>query len=114
LPDKNEIKNNLIYLEGKWKNNPDNMELHGNNGSIVLKYNSKSANIVAGGKGNLKVIQDMNPIKTNSSKELYNGGKIVVDKQRLYNLVTNGDYGEHTIKIDVRGNGFEIYTFTFG
>ncbi len=114
LPDKNEIKTNVIYLEGKWKNNPDNMELQGNNGSIVLKYNSKSVNIVAGGKGNLTVSQDMNPIKNGLSKESSSDGKIIIDKQRLYNLVTNREYGEHTIKIDVRGNGFEIYTFTFG
>jgi thiol-disulfide isomerase/thioredoxin len=114
LPDKNEIKTNVIYLEGKWKNNHDNMELQGNNGSIVLKYNSKSVNIVAGGKGNLTVSQDMKIIKNDLSKESSNDGKVVIDKQRLYNLVTNKEYGEHTIKIDVKGHGFEIYTFTFG
>ena len=114
LPDKNEIKPNVIYLEGKWKNNSDNMELQGNNGSIILKYNSKSVNIVAGENGNLTVTQDMNLIKNDLSKDSSSNGKIVIDNQRLYNLVTNKEYGEHTIEIDVKGKGFQIYTFTFG
>jgi hypothetical protein len=38
----------------------------------------------------------------------------MIDGQRLYNLATNKEYGEHTIEIDVIGKGFQIYTFTFG
>jgi hypothetical protein len=114
LPENSEIKHNMIYLEGKWKNNPDNMELLSNNGSIVLKYNSKSVNIVAGGNGNFTVTQDGKLITNDLSKDSSNGDKFIVDEQRLYNLVTNKDYGEHTIEIDVKGEGFQIYTFTFG
>ena len=90
------------------------MELQGNNGSILLKYNSKSVNIVAGAKGNFTVIQDGKLITNDLSKDSDSSGKFVVDGQRLYNLVTNKNYGEHTIEIDVKGPGFQIYTFTFG
>ena len=114
LPENSEIKPNMIYLEGKWKNNPDHMELQSNNGSILLKYNSKSVNIVAGAKGNFTVIQDGKLITNDLSKDSDIDGKFVVDEQRLYNLVTNKNYGEHTIEIDVKGKGFQIYTFTFG
>lgn len=114
FPDKNEIKTNVIYLEGKWKNNPDNMELQGNNGSIILKYNAKSVNLVAGGKGNLTVSQDGKLITNRLSQDALNDGRFMIDGQRLYNLVTNKEYGEHTIEIDATGNGFQIYTFTFG
>lgn len=114
LPENSEIKPNMIYLEGKWKNNPDHMELQSSNGSILLKYNSKSVNIVAGAKGNFTVIQDGKLITNDLSKDSDSRGKFVVDGQRLYNLVTNKNYGEHTIEIDVKGPGFQIYTFTFG
>jgi thiol-disulfide isomerase/thioredoxin len=115
LLENSEIKPNQIYLEGKWKNNPDNMELQSNNGSIILKYNSKSVNIVAGGENsNFTVTQDRKLITNDLSKDASSEGKFVIDKQRLYNLVTNKDYGEHTIEIDVKGKGFQIYTFTFG
>ena len=114
LPENTAIKPNIIYLEGKWKNNPDNMELQSNNGNIILKYNSKSVNIVAGGIGNFTVKQDRNLIKNDLSKDSSSDGKFLIDGQRLYNLVTNKEYGEHTIEIDVKGKGFQIYTFTFG
>ncbi len=114
LPDNSEIKPDVIHLEGKWKNNSDHMELQSNNGSIILKYNSKSVNIVAGGKGNFTVTQDGNLIKNNLSKDSSGNGKFMIDGQRLYNLATNKEYGEHTIEIDVIGKGFQIYTFTFG
>jgi hypothetical protein len=114
LPENTAIKPNIIYLEGKWKNNPDNMELQSNNGNIILKYNSKSVNIVAGGNGNFTVKQDRNLIKNDLSKDSSSDGKFLINGQRLYNLVTNKEYGEHTIEIDVKGKGFQIYTFTFG
>ena len=114
LPENIAIKPNMIYLEGKWKNNLDNMELQSNNGSIILKYNSKSVNIVAGGNGNFTVKQDGNLIKNDLSKDSSADGKFMIDDKRLYNLVTNKDYGKHTIEIDVKGEGFQIYTFTFG
>jgi thiol-disulfide isomerase/thioredoxin len=114
LLENSEIKPSQIYLEGKWKNDPDHMELQSNNGSIILKYNSKSVNIVAGGNGNFTVIQDGKLITNDLSKDASSDGIFMIDKQRLYNLVTNKDYGEHTIEIDVKGQGFQIYTFTFG
>jgi thiol-disulfide isomerase/thioredoxin len=114
LLDNSEINLNSIYLKGKWSNNPDHMELQSNNGSIILKYNSKSVNIVAGGNGNFTVIQNGKLITNDLSKDSSTNGKFVIDKQRLYNLVTNKEYGEHTIEIDVKGKGFQIYTFTFG
>lgn len=114
IPDNSEINSNSIYLKGKWKNNPDHMELQSNNGSILLKYNSKSVNIVAGGKGNFTVTQDGKLITNDLSKDLSSNGKFMIDGQRLYNLATNREYGEHTIEIDVKGKGFQIYTFTFG
>jgi thiol-disulfide isomerase/thioredoxin len=114
LLENSKIKPSQIYLEGKWKNDPDHMELQSNNGSIILKYNSKSVNIVAGGNGNFTVIQDGKLITNDLSKDASSDGIFMIDKQRLYNLVTNKDYGEHTIEIDVKGQGFQIYTFTFG
>jgi len=115
LPDNTEkINLNSIYLKGNWKNNPDHMQLQSNNGSVLLKYNSKSVNIVAGGNGNFTVTQDGNLITNDLSKDASSDGKFLIDNQRLYNLVTNNDYGEHTIEIDIKGKGFQIYTFTFG
>ena len=37
-----------------------------------------------------------------------------IDGQRLYNLINSDEYGQHVITVDVRGKGFQLYTFTFG
>ena len=112
-----DLKPNVIYLKGPWKNNPDSMELVGTNGSIVLDYSAKSVNIVAGGKGQLNVKvdgKDNNISNTLKGNDLDAEGTLRIDGQRLYNITNDKNYGNHVIEINAHGNGFKIYTFTFG
>lgn len=51
IPSTKNFKPGTVYLEGNWKNNPDNMELQNDTGRILLTYHAKSVNIIAGGKG---------------------------------------------------------------
>lgn len=113
IPD--DIKSNLIYLEGKWKNNDSHMELQSDAGRIVLKYSAKAVNIVAGGVGQVYVSEDAEQLP-NSGKgtDIGEGSSFEIDNQRLYNLVMHEKYGSHYLVIDVVGQGFQIYTFTFG
>lgn len=111
------LKPNVIYLKGPWKNNPDSMELVGTNGSIVLAYSAKSVNIVAGGKGQLNVKvdgKDNNISNKLKGSDLDTEGILNIDGQRLYNISNDKNYGNHVIEINANGNGFKIYTFTFG
>ena len=111
------LKPNVIYLEGEWKNNADSMELVGKDGKIILDYSAKSINIVAGGKGEITVREfgkDNQTSNPYSGNDLDSEGKLTIDGQRLYNIGSHQDYGNHQIAIDVSGTGFRIYTFTFG
>jgi len=111
------LDTNVIYLQGLWKNNPDNMELVGPDGKITLVYSAKSVNIVAGGKGEVTVREDGKGEQTNNSSKGNDTdpeGKLSIDGQRLYNIADNTNYGNHHIEIDAKGPGFKIYTFTFG
>jgi thiol-disulfide isomerase/thioredoxin len=58
IPSNTNFKPSIVYLQGKWKNNPDNMELQNDTGRIVLLYYAKSINIIAGGKGRGIVTND--------------------------------------------------------
>ena len=58
IPSTTNLKPDIVYLQGKWKNNPENMELQNDTGRIVLKYYAKSVNIIAGGKGGGVVFND--------------------------------------------------------
>lgn len=116
IPSSN-LDTNVIYLQGLWKNNPDNMELVGPDGKITLVYSAKSVNIVAGGKGQVAVREDGKGVQTNNSSKGNDTdaeGKLSIDGQRLYNIADNTNYGNHQIEIAAKGPGFKIYTFTFG
>jgi thioredoxin family protein len=58
IPSTTNFKPHIVYPQGKWKNNPDNMELQNDTGRIVLIYYAKSANIIAGGRGGGVVFND--------------------------------------------------------
>lgn len=111
---------NLVYLDGRWKYNADNMELIDEDGSILLIYKAKSVNIVAGSENNATafVFLDTEFLTENNkgSDITFKNGKSTanINEFKLYNLVLGKDYGEHAIQIDVIGKGFKIYTFTFG
>ena len=112
----------IVYLQGKWKNNPDSMELQNDTGRIVLTYYAKSVNIIAGGKGGGVVFNDEGiegaaaALTSNNSlgEDLSSDGSFRIDGQRLYNLAIHNNYTAHSIVIDVKGKGFQFYTFTFG
>ncbi len=53
------FKPDVVYLQGNWKNNPDNMELQNDTGRILLAYYAKAVNIIAGGKGGGVVSNDV-------------------------------------------------------
>jgi thiol-disulfide isomerase/thioredoxin len=110
-----DIKPNVIYLDGTWKNNADNMELQSNTGSIALVYSAKSVNMVAGGTGKVSISEDGTTLLGKyRGEDLSEEGKFTIDGQRLYNLSVHDNYGAHSIVIDVKGKGFQAYTFTFG
>jgi thiol-disulfide isomerase/thioredoxin len=119
IPSTTNFKPDIVYLQGKWKNNPDNMELRSDTGRIVLTYYGKSVNIIAGGKGEGVVSNDEGPaarLTSNNSlgEDLSSDGSFRIDGQRLYNLAIHNNYTAHSIVIDVKGKGFQFYTFTFG
>ncbi len=123
IPSTTNFKPHIVYLQGKWKNNPDNMELQNDTGRIVLIYYAKSVNIIAGGRGGGVVFNDEGieggaaaASKSNNSlgQDLSSDGSFRIDGQRLYNLAIHNNYTAHSIVIDVKGKGFQFYTFTFG
>jgi thiol-disulfide isomerase/thioredoxin len=129
IPSTTNFKPSIVYLQGKWKNNPDNMELQNDTGRIVLLYYAKSVNIIAGGRAGGVVINDKGggggtaaattttaATTSNNSLggDLSSDGSFRIDGQRLYNLAIHNNYAAHYLIIDVKGKGFQFYTFTFG
>ncbi|MBD3164643.1 redoxin domain-containing protein [Candidatus Woesearchaeota archaeon] len=97
-------KANKFYLEGEWKNNPENMELVSEKGSLIFKYNAKNVNLVAGSGSPAELTVVLDGIEKET---------ITVQEETLYELIEGDDYGEHVLGINFN-QGIKIYTFTFG
>ena len=41
-------------------------------------------------------------------------GEILIKESRLYKLIEDSDYGEHTLEIIIESPGLRAFTFTFG
>jgi thiol-disulfide isomerase/thioredoxin len=112
------IEPDTVYLDGKWKNNKDNIELVSDTGKIFLTYYAKAINIVAGGNGQkatiLGDIQNVVDGSKNLAIDLDENKSVKINQQKLYNIGLYKDYGIRSIEIDVQGKGFQLYTFTFG
>ena len=115
---------NIPYVEGEWRNNPDNLELVSDEGRILLKYTAKAVNVVAGQGVIPSVVYvslDAKPANSTNkgsdvtiAKTETGGAVAVIDEQRLYNVVNDNSYSTRVLELAVTGKGFRIYTFTFG
>lgn len=114
-------KRNVIYLEGLWTHNADNLQLDADSGIIALDYTASEVNIVASPLERendvlMEVLIDGEhvSIQDAGSDVIFEENKafIKVDENRLYN-VFNGDYGEHRLDLKV-SKGFRFNAFTFG
>ncbi len=114
------ISKNQAYFVGEWKNNADNMELAADSGQIILIFDAKSINIVAGSDGNSNIsvsLDNKYADESNKGSDIIirsNKSIAYIDDFRLYNLANAKEYGEHIININAHRKGFRIYTFTFG
>ena len=95
----------FVGLKGKWKQNPDSIELEEAIGIVRVAFQAKSVNIVAEAPegATLTILLDGKPV-----------GKFQVKEPRLYPLAVAGDYGRHGAEFGISGKGFKLYTVTFG
>ena len=115
-----QLVNDVVYLDGKWQSNEDNLEAKGDNTSIMLVFTSSSANIVALGQATplkLFVEIDGQPISRDQAGDdvVIENGKsyALITEPRLYNVV-NGDYGHYLLTLTPERGGFAFSAFTFG
>jgi len=98
------ISTNKIYLSGTWNFLSEYAE-NKTGATIKLNYGAKNVYMVAGADKDIEV-------------EVYQDGtfvkKINIKDEKLYPLVSNSDYGRHTLEIKIPSGGLQAFTFTFG
>jgi len=120
LPIKLDEKN-VIYLDGLWTHNAENLYLNGTIGTIALDFTASEVNIVAAPNEGFEDVQmdifiDGNYIDRESAggdvRFEANRAFITLDGDRLYNLY-KGDYGNYRLDLKVL-QGLSFNAFTFG
>jgi len=115
LPSK--INDDVIYLEGKWKSNKDDL-LAEEEGLIVLSFKANNVNIVGDSLEpmQMEVFIDDEYVKEGQfgNDVKFEDGKafVLIDEPKLYN-VFRGEYGRYELRLNVN-KGFNFNAFTFG
>ncbi len=113
------INSNTLYLAGSWNFQEEFAENENPQAKIIFRYSAKNVYIVASSKNGatLQVLRDGKPLGSEAGGDVVtrNGLSIVnVSDSRLYKLIEDQSYGEHTLEIVVENPGLQAFTFTFG
>ena len=111
----NTINSNSLYLGGAWNFNPEFAEAN-TGGTITYKYKAKNVYFVASSQSGTKVriTIDGKPLGSVAGKDVSSDGTLTIKDERLYNIISGGDYSEHVMTIETLSPGLDAYTFTFG
>nr|MBI4157127.1 thioredoxin family protein [Candidatus Woesearchaeota archaeon] len=115
LPD--DIKEDTIYLSGKWYNDKDNLKCENDNCFVYLNFMAKSVNIVSSSEENVELeilLDDKTLTEKNKGFDVDEKSIVSIKEPRLYNLIGNkNQYGRYLLKIKAE-KGFMFNAFTFG
>ena len=97
-------------------------ESEGREGYLTLSYKAKEVNAVIKPEGEklfqVFVQQDnvyLTPENKGDDIQIDGEGRsyLLVNESKLYSVINNKEYGEHTMKLSSRSNGFALYSITF-
>jgi hypothetical protein len=111
------LKANAAYLSGTWSFVPEYAKNISPGAEIRYVYNARDVYFVASAASpvRLKITRDGGqPLGAARGASVNAEGEVTIQKNGLYKLIEDSEYGAHTIEIRIEGVGLEAYTFTFG
>lgn len=115
-----------FYADGFWLNEKNCLRLNqvdGQPGHIMVSYMANEVNAVIKPENDagfeVELMQDdrfLSELNKGDDIKIAPDGRSYfrVDEPRVFNLVRNGECGEHVLKLTTRDNGFALYSFMFG
>lgn len=96
---------NNFALEGLWLFSDENVKLEGQSGKIRLNFYSKDVHMVAQSESEatVKVYVDQQLIKI-----------VKIKDSSLYTMFEGDESKQRVLQLEIEGEGFEAFTFTFG
>lgn len=126
-PEIDQYEDGKLYLEGDWVSKNEFLVHHRNveepTDFVAILYHGLEVNAVmksASGKVTRVLVQrDGKPLeKVFAGEDIKFDGSgltyIDVDEPRLYNLIKDGEYGKHVLKLSPLHEDFQLFAYTFG
>jgi hypothetical protein len=110
------FKQNTLYLGGTWDLTDEYAKNVAGDARIAFRYSAKNVYFVAAADMPVKVrilIDGKQPGEAHGA-DVSASGEAIIQQNRLYKLIENSEYGEHTLQIIIENPGLKAYTFTFG
>jgi thiol-disulfide isomerase/thioredoxin len=117
-----EVQENFFYAKGRWASTVEYFEAaEAGPHSLFLKYEASVVNLVMasprGGSPEVEILQDGKPLSrryAGKDTQFRADGTsyIVVNAARMYALLDNHDFGEHTLELRC-AEGVAAFAFTF-
>ena len=112
------FKTNILYLAGDWNFINEYAENKSEQAKIIFRYQAKNVFFVANSEtgATIRVLQDGKPLGAEAGADVAKDGSSTahIKEPRLYKLIQDSTYGEHTIEIIIEKPGLNAFTFTFG
>lgn len=119
LSDTAGIKTNILYLVGDWNFTDEFAENKSSGAKIIFRYQGKDVYMVASAKEmiSLRIFRDGKYLGAEVGEDVLTregASRAAVREDRLYKLIQDTEYGEHTVEIIIEKPGLKVFTFTFG
>lgn len=105
-----------LYLNGDWNIQPEYAESQDNDVRIVFNYSARNVFLVmeADEATKITVLRDGEVISEDIAGEDISNGSATIQTSRLYSLIEDPEYGEHSLEIIIHSPGLRAFAFTFG
>ena len=110
------VKANILYLSGDWQFEDEFAQNQSSKAKIIFRYQAKNVFLVANSDSGVKaqILLDGEPIGDRAGADVGPDGSVLFKEDRLYKLVEDSEYGEHTLEIIIEDSGVRAFAFTFG
>ncbi len=112
------VKGDTLYLVGDWNIENEFAENKSKNAKIIFRYKGKKVFFVAGSDTPvpIRVLRDGKLLLDEVGDDITNTAQSegTINEHRLYRLIDDSEYGEHTLEIIIENPGLKAFTFTFG
>lgn len=85
--------------------------------SLTLRFEAKDVFLVmrsVSGSGRVRVFLDGEAVQDSFAGEDVRGSVVEIDKDRLYDLISLPESGDHTLRLEFLDSNVEVFAFTFG